>query len=116
VEALAKRNSQDVRKLTHFNTHRHVILEDIDKLEDVLELLYTGAVNTRYAVFLSSRAGLWQMATFRTVTTLKGKMALLFATLTGLIGGCPSLWWTNRTAMSVWPPWTGCTTSTLCMA
>jgi hypothetical protein len=50
-----------------------VVLEDIDKLEDVLQALWTGTVNTRHAVYLSSRAGLTQVATFRTVGLLPGK-------------------------------------------
>jgi hypothetical protein len=70
---LAKKHNQDVSKLTRFNTHRHVVLDEIDKLEDILEALWTGVVNTRHAVFLSSRAGLKQVATFQTVGITAGR-------------------------------------------
>jgi ribosomal 50S subunit-associated protein YjgA (DUF615 family) len=73
LEKLAKKHTQDVSKITRFATHRQVILDDIDKLEDILEALWTGVVNTRHAVYLSSRAGLKQVATFRTVGITAGR-------------------------------------------
>jgi ribosomal 50S subunit-associated protein YjgA (DUF615 family) len=73
LEKLAKKHTQDVSKITRFATHRQVILDDMDKLEDILEALWTGTVNTRHAVYLSSRAGLKQVATFRTVGITAGR-------------------------------------------
>jgi hypothetical protein len=73
LERLAKKHTQDISKLTRFNTHWHVVLEDIDKLEDILEVLWTGVVNARHAVFLSSPAGLKQVTTFRTVGIKAGR-------------------------------------------
>jgi hypothetical protein len=63
----------DVGRLTCFNTHRHIVTEDIDKLEDILEAAWTGTANTRHSVYLSSRAGLQQVATFRTAGISKGR-------------------------------------------
>jgi hypothetical protein len=63
LETLAKKHTMDVGRLTRFNTHRHIVLEDIDKLEDILEAAWTGTANTRHSVYLSSRAGLQQVAT-----------------------------------------------------
>jgi hypothetical protein len=73
LETLAKKHTMDVGRLTRFNTHRHIVLEDIDKLEDILEAAWTGTANTRHSVYLSSRAGLQQVATFRTVGVTKGR-------------------------------------------
>jgi hypothetical protein len=73
LEILAKKHTMDVGRLTRFNTHRHIVLEDIDKLEDVLEAAWSGVANTRHSVYLSSRAGLQQVATFRTVGISKGR-------------------------------------------
>jgi hypothetical protein len=73
LETLAKKHTMDVGRLTRFNTHRHIVLEDIDKLEDILEAAWTGIANTRHSVYLSSRAGLQQVATFRTVGISKGR-------------------------------------------
>jgi hypothetical protein len=73
LETLAKKHTMDVGRLTRFNTHRHVVLEDIDKLEDIVEAAWTGLANTRHSVYLSSRAGLQQVATFRTVGISKGR-------------------------------------------
>jgi hypothetical protein len=73
LETLAKKHTQDIGRLTRFNTHRHIVLEDIDKLEDILEAVWTGVANTRHSVYLSSRAGLQQVATFRTVGVSRGR-------------------------------------------
>jgi hypothetical protein len=55
LETLAKKHTLDVGRLTRFNTHRHIVVEDIDKLEDIFEVVWTGAANTRHSVYLSSR-------------------------------------------------------------
>jgi hypothetical protein len=73
LETLTKKHMMDTSRMTRFNTHRHIILEDIDKLEDILEAAWTGTVNTRHSVYLSSRAGLQQVATFRTVGITGGR-------------------------------------------
>jgi hypothetical protein len=73
LETLAKKHTMDVGRLTRFNTYRHIVLEDIDKLENILEAAWTGTANTRHSVYLSSRAGLQQVATFRTVGISKGR-------------------------------------------
>jgi hypothetical protein len=73
LETLAKKHTMDVSRLTRFDTHRHIVLEDIDKLEDILEAAWTGTANTRHSVYLSSRAGLQQVATFHTVGVSRGR-------------------------------------------
>ena len=67
LNELAKKHSQDISKLTRLNVHHQVILEDIDKLEDVLAALWTGEATVRHAVYLSAKANLPTVARFRTV-------------------------------------------------
>jgi hypothetical protein len=67
LSELAKRHNEDIGKLTRLNVHHQVILEDIDKLEDVISAVWTGEATVRHAVFLSSKANLPTVAHFRTV-------------------------------------------------
>jgi hypothetical protein len=78
LESLARRQTQDLGRLTCYNTHRHIVLEDIDKLEDILEAAWTGVANTRHAVYLSSRASLQQVATFRMMGNSQGRDGPIF--------------------------------------
>jgi hypothetical protein len=63
---LAQKHADDVGKITRLNVHHQIILEDIDKLEDVLAAVWTGEVAVRHAVFLSAKANLPSAAHFRT--------------------------------------------------
>jgi hypothetical protein len=67
LSELAKRHNEDIGKLTRLNVHHQVILEDIDKLEDVISAVWTGEATVRHAVFLSSKANLPTVAHFLTV-------------------------------------------------
>jgi hypothetical protein len=67
LNELAKRHNEDIGKLTRLNVHHQVILEDIDKLEDVIAAVWTGEATVRHAVFLSAKANLPTVAHFRTV-------------------------------------------------
>jgi hypothetical protein len=67
LSELAKRHNEDIGKLTRLNVHHQIILEDIDKLEDVISAVWTGEATVRHAVFLSSKANLPTEAHFRTI-------------------------------------------------
>jgi hypothetical protein len=67
LSELARRHNEDIGKLTRLNVHHQIILEDIDKLEDVISAVWTGEATVRHAVFLSSKANLPTVAHFRTV-------------------------------------------------
>jgi hypothetical protein len=67
LNELAQKHTEDVNKITRLNVHHQIILEDIDKLEDVLAAVWTGEVAVRHAVFLSAKANLPTAAYFRTV-------------------------------------------------
>jgi hypothetical protein len=97
LETLAKKHTMDVGRLNRFNTHRHIVLEDIDKLEDILEAAWTGTANTRHSVYLSSRAGLQQVATFRTVGITRGHDGPILKYVARLYRRTPVLavTWTN---------------------
>jgi hypothetical protein len=65
LQELAQKHNEDVSKITRLNMHHQIILEDIDKLEDVLTAVWTGEVTVRHAVFLSVKANLPTVAHFR---------------------------------------------------
>jgi hypothetical protein len=67
IHELAQKHADDVGRMTRLNVHHQIILEDIDKLEDVLAAVWTGEVAVRHAVFLSAKANLPTAAHFRTV-------------------------------------------------
>jgi hypothetical protein len=67
INELAQRHADDMGRMTRQNVHHQIILEDIDKLEDVLAAVWTGEVAVRHSVFLSSKANLPTAAHFRTV-------------------------------------------------
>jgi hypothetical protein len=67
LSELAKKHNEDIGKLTRLNVHHQIILEDIDKLEDVISAVWTGEATVRHAVFLSSKANLPTVAHFLTI-------------------------------------------------
>jgi hypothetical protein len=67
LNELAQKHNEDVSKITRLNVNYQIILEDINKLEDVLMAVWTGEVTVRHAVFLSAKANLPTAAHFRTV-------------------------------------------------
>jgi hypothetical protein len=67
LQELAQKHNEDVSKITRLNVHNQIILEDIDKLEDVLTAVWTGEATVRHAVFLSAKANLPTVAHFRAV-------------------------------------------------
>jgi hypothetical protein len=54
-----------------------MIEEDVDKLEDVLHAVWTGMANARHSTYLSSRAGLKQVAAFRYVNCTKSEQGVV---------------------------------------
>jgi hypothetical protein len=68
--SLQFQHEQDKARLTRMTAYQSVVLEDIDRLEDQIEAVWTGQANTRHAVFLSSRAGLSQVAAFTYISTV----------------------------------------------
>jgi len=64
INSLQFQHDQDKARHTRMTAYQSVVLEDIDRLEDEIEAVWTGHVNSRHAAFLSSRAGLWQVAAF----------------------------------------------------
>jgi hypothetical protein len=55
LEMLAKKHINDVSKITCYNTHWHIIMEDIENLDDMLVALWTETVYIRHSLFLSAR-------------------------------------------------------------
>ena len=69
INSLQFQHDQDKARNTRMTAYQSVVLEDIDRLEDQIEAVWTGHVNTRHAAFLSSRAGLSQVAAFTYLST-----------------------------------------------
>jgi hypothetical protein len=68
---LKRVHDRDLGRATRLAVNRHMIQEDVDKLEDVLHAVWTGMANARHSTYLSSRAGLPQVAAFHYVNCTK---------------------------------------------
>jgi hypothetical protein len=64
LRALEEKHDLDRGRATRMNAHRFTLMEDVDRLEDVLEAVVTGFVNIRHAAYLSSKAGLSYVASY----------------------------------------------------
>jgi hypothetical protein len=58
---------RDRDRATRLLVGRHMIQEDIDKMEDVLEAVWSGTVSARHSTYLSSRSGLGHVGAFKAV-------------------------------------------------
>jgi hypothetical protein len=64
VSEMADKHEFDLERSYRMSAHRFILMEDVDQLEDILEAVVTGAVNSRHAVYLSAKAGLSHVASF----------------------------------------------------
>jgi hypothetical protein len=64
LRSLEEKHTLDRERGVRMNGHRFTLMEDVDRLEDVLEAVVTGAVNTRHAAYLSAKAGLSRVASY----------------------------------------------------
>jgi hypothetical protein len=64
VDVLEEKYRLDKERELRMDAHRFTLMEDVDRLEDILEAVVTGVVNTRHAAFLSAQAGLSRVASF----------------------------------------------------
>jgi hypothetical protein len=64
VSELEKRHKADKDRDSRMAAHWFTLMEDVDRLEDVLEAVVTGAVNTRHAAYLSAKAGMSRVASY----------------------------------------------------
>ncbi len=67
IDVLEEKYRLDKERELRMNAHRFTLMEDVDRLEDILEGVVTGTVTTRHAAFLSSQAGLSRVASFEFV-------------------------------------------------
>jgi hypothetical protein len=75
LRTLEETHSLDKERGIRMNGHRFTLMEDVDRLEDVLEAVVTGAVNTRHAAYLSAKAGLSRVASYEFLNlTLSNKV------------------------------------------
>jgi hypothetical protein len=64
VSELEQKHKSDKDRDSRMAAHRFTLMEDVDCLEDVLEAVVTGAVNTRHAAYLSAKAGMSRVASY----------------------------------------------------
>ena len=67
IDVLEEKYRLDKERELRMDAHRFTLMEDVDRLEDILEGVVTGTVTTRHAAFLSSQAGLSRVASFEFV-------------------------------------------------
>jgi uncharacterized NAD(P)/FAD-binding protein YdhS len=67
IDVLEEKYRLDKERDFRMDAHRFTLMEDVDRLEDILEAVVTGAVNTRHAAFLSTQAGLSRVVAFEFV-------------------------------------------------
>jgi hypothetical protein len=67
---LAQTHHRDKKQEEKLLTHYKIFMDDVEKLEDIIHAVWTGTTNTRHATYLSSRAGLQQVANFRYLETV----------------------------------------------
>jgi hypothetical protein len=64
VSELEQKHKSDKDRDSRMAAHRFTLMEDVDRLEDVLEAVVTGAVSTRHAAYLSAKAGMYRVASY----------------------------------------------------
>jgi hypothetical protein len=67
IDVLEEKYRLDKEREMRMDAHRFTLMEDVDRLEDILEAVVTGVANTRHAAFLSAQAGLSRVASFEFV-------------------------------------------------
>ena len=82
VSELERKHNSDKDRAVRMSAHRYTLMEDVDRLEDVLEAVVTGAVNTRHAAYLSAKAGMSRVASyeFLNVTSMDQKLVVRYLT------------------------------------
>jgi hypothetical protein len=89
VSELEKRHNTDRDRGSRMAAHRFTLMEDVDRLEDVLEAVVTGAVNTRHAAYLSAKAGLSRVASYEFLNLTSVNQKLIVRYLTRLFKEVP---------------------------
>jgi hypothetical protein len=67
IDVLEEKYRLDKERDLRMDAHCFTLMEDVDRLEDILEAVVTGAVNTRHAAFLSTQARLSRVVAFEFV-------------------------------------------------
>jgi hypothetical protein len=82
VSELERKHNADKDRGSRMAAHRFTLMEYVDRLEDVLEAVVTGAVNTRHAAYLSAKAGMSRVASyeFLNLTSVDKKLIVRYLT------------------------------------
>jgi hypothetical protein len=82
MSKLERKHNSDKDRGVRMAAHRFTLMEDVDRLEDVLEAVVTGSVNTRHAAYLSAKAGMSRVASyeFLNLTSVDKKLIVRYLT------------------------------------
>ena len=82
LQVVIEQQSRDRERSLRMDGHRFTLMEDVDRLEDILEAVVTGVVNTRHSAYLSSMAGLSRVASFEylNMTATSGRVSVHYLT------------------------------------
>ncbi len=67
IDVLEEKQNLDRERRLRMDGHHFTLTEDVDRLEDILEAVVTGVVNTWHTAFLSTKVGLSRVDTFEYV-------------------------------------------------
>ena len=82
LQGVIEQQGRDRERSLRMDGHRFTLMEDVDRLEDILEAVVTGVVNTRHSAYLSSKAGLSRVASFEylNLTVTSGRVSAQYLT------------------------------------
>jgi hypothetical protein len=82
LSEIEQKHKSDQERGIRMAAHRFTLMEDVDRLEDVLEAVVTGSVNTRHAAYLSAKAGMSRVASyeFLNLTSVEKKLVVRYLT------------------------------------
>jgi hypothetical protein len=84
MRTIEENHNLDRDRGMRMNAHRFTLMEDVDRLEDILEAVVSGAVNTRHAAYLSAKAGLSRVASFEYLNITRSANGVVIRYLTRL--------------------------------
>jgi hypothetical protein len=89
MRTIEENHNLDRDRSMRMNAHRFPLMEDVDRLEDILEAVVSGAVNTRHAAYLSAKAGLSRVASFEYLNITRSTNGVIIRYLTRLFKEVP---------------------------
>ena len=84
LKDIAEKHEFDMERNYRMAAHRFTMMEDVDQLEDIVEAVLSGKVNSRHAVYLSAKAGLSHVASYQFMNITKSRKGVIVTYLSRL--------------------------------